>query len=243
MKYYILVTSILLTSANVIITMEPEACKKTIAQKIKSSKPNNSYYSDIDQVKAAAEGKPSITLINNDTDELLHINMGNAKKYGTSCSFPLHKATQMTLCPYLFPNSLDTRQIQNGAMITLNLYTNRLHCFVPYINGNPSINIKKGMFVHYIEDKNKVYIIHNAKQIKNGIILTLVNPLKNNTREFTLHIGGNATVQFGDRIRIDTSNNKIHIIHNDTKTLETFPITNHTIHIDHTKAITRRHTL
>jgi len=223
--------------------MEPQSShEKTIIQKTKSSKTNSSYYAHLEHVKAAAEGKPSITIINNDKDEYLCVNLSNTKTDSTLWSLGVYQNTQMTLCPYLFPDSLNTRQIQNGVTISLSLYTKRLHCFIPYINDNPAIDIKKGMFCHYIKNKNNIYLVHNAEQMRNGVMLMLVNPLKNNTHDFTLHIGNNSTVQFGDTIRVDydTSDNKIHIIHNDINTIETLPVTNRILKLSNCQLMRRR---
>ncbi len=143
MKHYMLIATII-ASTNLIITMEPESrYEKTIVQQAKSSKANDSHYSNLKEVKAAAEGKPSITLINSDKEENLRINMGDLNKDSMTTSLSLFRNTQITLCPYLFPDSLNKKQIQNGAIIKLSLITQRLRCFVPYIDGNPAIRHKE----------------------------------------------------------------------------------------------------
>jgi hypothetical protein len=230
---YILITIILLTSAHTAIAMEPLYEKRI-----------TSYYAHLNHVKAVAQGKPAITLINNDKEEGIWITMGNRDTDFMKQGFAIRQRTLITLCPYLFPDRLNTQQIHNGTTIELSVYTRRVHCFVPYINGNLATKIKNGMFgTLFIKNKNKTYIIHNAKRIQNGIILTMSNPLEKNMQYFNLHIGGDSIVQFGDTITINTSKNNIHIIHNNTQTLATFPITNSTLYLDRIKAMHRRHTV
>lgn len=224
MKYYIL-TSIFCFSTYSIVAMKLEPSNK---------KTNNSEYFQLACVKAANQGKPSINIINNDTYPLLHVSIGNFQKNGAVYSFPIYKNDQMTLCPYLNPDSLNVKQKKDTA-ITLSLYTNRLYCFIPYKNGNPTIRIHRGNFVDipeydYLIHKKKYYLIHNKEAIADGIRLTVVELSKKNTTDYTLQIGNNSPIQFGDTIRIDYSKkHKIRIIRNDTETVKKFPVTNHTL--------------
>ncbi len=104
MKYLILITTLIVTSNSSIIGMDP------------------SYKGMLSRIKDAAEGKPSITLINNSQISLC-MEIGDLDKDGIRSHMFLHKNTEFTFSPYAHPFFLKEKYSKRGTVI--DLYTTR----------------------------------------------------------------------------------------------------------------------
>lgn len=97
MKYLIIITSLILTSST--IAMDP-------------------YKQMLNNISNAAQGHPSITLINNSPITLC-MEIGDLEKDNTKTRMFLRKKTQLTLSPYAHPFFLKKEHSKDGTIIQL----------------------------------------------------------------------------------------------------------------------------
>ncbi len=122
------------------------------------------YAKMLNQITQASQGKPSITLINNNQFPL-NVKAGNLIKDDKTNSINLRTGTQLTLSLYAYPFYLDEKQIKNGAIIQLGIVAQRPYYLNLHIGGESIVKFGDTIRIKYDQNNNKIYIVHNEKKI------------------------------------------------------------------------------
>lgn len=128
----------------------------------------DSYYKEmLGRIKDAAEGKPSVTLINN-SNFALWMAIGDLDKDGIRSHMPLHKKVEFTFSPYTEPFCLKEEHSKRGAIV--DIYTTRpeeKNCQHKKLVIGGISETKFGDIVDITYDDNTLRISsHNAEQPK-----------------------------------------------------------------------------
>ena len=149
MKYFIFVTSILV-STHSMVAMD-----------------NKDYYQkQLDRIAAAAQGQPSITLINN-TPFPLSMEIGDIEKDGIKSGMTLRKKTELTFSPFTHPFNLKEEGSKRGITIPLTCHTEKESRHNLHVGGISPVKFGDTIHVNYDNDNNIIRVDHDNK--KTGI--------------------------------------------------------------------------